>query len=49
MVYFEVICLVEKLIHHLLCQDDSKGFYHQNSAIFTISSKLEVCFQPDMV
>ena len=48
-VYFEAICLVEKLIHHLLCQDDSKGFYNHNSAIFTISSKLEVCFQPDMV
>ena len=44
----KVMCPVEKLIHYLQCQGHSKGFYNQNMAIFTISSKLLACLQPDL-
>ena len=39
----------EKLVHHLQCQGHSEGLYNQNMTIFTISSKLLVHLQPNLV
>ena len=47
--YHEVMCHAEKLVHFLQCQDYSKGLYNQNIAIFTISSKLQVHLQTNLV
>ena len=50
MLYFhEVMCLVEKLVHYLQCQDDSEGLYNQNITNFTISSKFLVRLQPNFM
>ena len=45
--YHEVVCHAEKLVHYLQCQGQSEGF--QNMAISTISCKLLVCLQPNLV
>ena len=47
--YHESMCHVEKLILYLQCQGHSEGLYNQNMTIFTISSKLLVPLQPNLV
>ena len=47
--YHEVMCLAEKLVHFLQCQGHSKGLYKQNLTIFTISYKLLVLLQPNLL
>ena len=47
--YLEVMCPTEKLVHYLQCQGNSKGLYKQNMTISTISSKLQICLQPNLV
>ena len=47
--YHEAMCPVEKLVYCLKCQGDSEGLYNQNMTSFTISSKLLVCLQPNLV
>ena len=47
--YHEVMCPTEKLVHYLQCQGHSKGLYNQNMTIFTMSSRLLVCLQPNLV
>ena len=47
--YYEAMCHAEKLVHSLQCQGHSEGFYQQNLTIFTMSSKLLVCLQPNLV
>ena len=47
--YHEAMCHAEKLVHHLQCQGHSKGLYNQNMTIFTVSPKLLVRLQPDLV
>ena len=38
-----------KLVHCLQCQGHSEGLYNQNMTISTLSSKLLVCLQPNLV
>ena len=47
--YHEVMCRAEKLVHYFQCQGHSRGLYNQNITVFTISSKLLVCLQPNLV
>ena len=47
--YLEVECHAEKLVPYLQCQGHSKGLYTQNMAISTVSSKLLVHLQPNLV
>ena len=47
--YHEAMCHVEKLVHYLQCQGHSEGLHYQNMTIFTVSSKLLVRFQSDLV
>ena len=49
MYYHEAMCRAEKLVHYLQCQGHSEGLYDQNITIFTISFKLQVCLQPNLV
>ena len=39
----------KKMVHYHQCQGHSEGFYNQNMTISTISSKLLVCLQPNLV
>ena len=39
----------KKLVHYLQGQGHSKGLYDQNMTIFTVSSKLVVSLQPNLV
>ena len=39
----------KKLVHYLQCQGHSEGLYNQSMTMFTISSKLLVCLQPNLV
>ena len=41
--------VMQKLVHYLQGHDHSKGFYNQNVTIATISSKLLIHLQPNMV
>ena len=45
----EAMCPVKKMVHYLQCQGHSKGLYDQYVTIFTISSKLLVHLQPNLV
>ena len=36
--YLQAVCHVEKLVHNLQCKGHSKGLYHKNMIIFTVSS-----------
>ena len=47
--YHQAMCHAEKLIHYLQCQGHIKGLYNENTIIFTISSKLLVCLQTNLV
>ena len=47
--YHEVGCQAEKLVHNRQCQGHSEGLYNQNMTISTISSKLLVRLQPNLV
>ena len=47
--YHEAMCHAEKLVHYLQCQGHSEGLYNQNMTIFTISSKVLVRLQPNLV
>ena len=47
--YQEVECQAEKLVHYLQCQGHSEGLYNWNTTISTISSKLWVRLQPNLV
>ena len=47
--YREAECHAKKLVHYLQCQGQSKGLCKQNMTIFTISSKLLVRLQPNLV
>ena len=47
--YHEAISHAKKLVHHLQCQGHSKSLYNQNKTIFTISSKLPVRLQSNLV
>ena len=49
MYYHGVMCHAEKLVHYLQCQGYSEGVYNQHTTILTISSKLLVCLQPNLV
>ena len=49
MYYHEAMCHVEKLVHYLQCQGYNEGLYSQNMTIFTISYKLLVHLQPNLV
>ena len=49
-VYYHVaMCNVEKLVYYLQRQGHIEGLYNQNMPIFTISSKLLVRLQPNLV
>ena len=48
-VFHEVICHAEKLFNYLQCQGHSEGLCNQNFAIITVSSKLPVGLQPNLV
>ena len=48
-VYFEAMCHAEKLVHYFECQSGSEGLYDQNMTIFTISLKLLVHLQTNLV
>ena len=47
--YHEAVCHAEKLVHYLQCQGHSDGLYNQNMTICTVSAKLLVCLQPNLV
>ena len=47
--YHEAMCLLENLVHCFQCQGHSEGVYNQNVTIFTISPKLLVRLQPNLV
>ena len=47
--YHEAMCHAEKLVHYLQCQSHSQVLYNQHMIIFTISSKLLVHLQPNLV
>ena len=47
--YHEVMCHIEKLLHYVQGQGHSEGLCNQNMTIFTISSKLLVGLQPNLV
>ena len=47
--HHEAMCHAEKFVHYLQCQGHSEGLFNQNVTIFTISSKLLVCLQPNVV
>ena len=47
--YYEAMCYVEKLVHYLQCEGHSGGLWNQNMTVFTISSKLLVYLQPNLV
>ena len=47
--YHESMCHVEKLILYLQCQGHSEGLYNKNMTIFTVSSKLLVSLEPNLV
>ena len=47
--YHEAMCCAEKFVHYLQCQVHSEELYNQNMAIFTISSKVPLCLQPNLV
>ena len=42
--YHKSVFHAEKLVHYHQCHGHSKGLYNQNITIFTLSSKLLVCF-----
>ena len=42
-------CHVEKLVHCFQCQGHSEGLYNQNMTIFTVSSKLLIRLQPNLI
>ena len=48
-VYYEAMCQAEKLVHCLQCQGHSKSLYNLNKTVSTISSKLLVRLQPNLV
>ena len=49
-VYFhEAMCHAEKLVQYLQYRGHSGGFYNYNMTIFTISSKLLVRLEPNLV
>ena len=45
----ELMCHVEKVVHYLQGQGNSKSLCNQSMTIFTISSKLLVCLEPNLV
>ena len=47
--YHEEMYHAEKFVHYLQCQGHSEGLFNQNVTIFTISSKLLVCLQRNLV
>ena len=47
--YHEAICLAEKLVHYLQCQGHSESVYNQNWTVFTISAKLLIRLQLNLV
>ena len=48
--HFEANCQAEKkMVHYRQCQGHSEGLYNQNMTISTISSKLLVRLQSDLV
>ena len=47
--YNEAMCHAEKFIHHLQCQAYREGLYNPNMLILSISSKLLVRLQPNLV
>ena len=47
--HYEANCQAEKVVHYRQCQGHSEGLYNQNMTISTISSKLLVCLQPNLV
>ena len=47
--YHEVMCHVKKIVHFLQCQGHSEGLCNKNMTIFTVSSKLLVLLQPDLI
>ena len=50
MVYdHEAMCYAERLVQHPQCQGHSEALYNQNMTVFTISSKLVVRLQPNLV
>ena len=49
MQHYEPDCHAEKLVHRLQCQGHSKGLFNQNMTISTVSSKMAVRLQPNLV
>ena len=48
--YYEANCQAEKKLgHYRQCQGHSEGLFNQNMTISTISSKLLVCLQSNLV
>ena len=48
--YHEAMCHAgKKNVHNLQCQGHSEGLYNQNVIIFTISSKLLVRLQQNLI
>ena len=47
--YYEVVCYAEKLVYCLQSQGHSEGLRDQNMTISTISSKVLVCLQPNLI
>ena len=47
--HYEAMCHAETLVHYLQCQGHNEVLYNQNMTIFTLSSKLLVRFQLDLV
>ena len=47
--YYEAECHEQKSVYNLQCQSHSEGLYTQNMITFTISSKLLVHLQPNLV
>ena len=47
--YHEAKCHAENLVQYLQCQGHSEGLYNQNMTISTISSKLLVHLQSNLV
>ena len=47
--YYKSMRYAEKLVHYLQHQGHSKGLYNQNMTIFTVSSKLLIRLQPNLI
>ena len=47
--YYEAVCPAQKLVHYLQCQGHNEGFYYENMTISTISSKLLVGLQLNLI